>query len=73
MEVYLLDLQKAFDSMNHKLLNQKVKAFGLGGGVKTWMTQSLQGRSFGIIVQDRFRTILRAGLDSEAESTRAVP
>ena len=36
-----LDISKAFDSVNHNLLIEKIKDFGIGGNVLAWITNYL--------------------------------
>lgn len=40
LEVRYLNFQNAFVLVNHSLLDQKVKAFGMGSKVNSWIAQS---------------------------------
>ena len=42
--MFLLDLQKAFDTFNHSILLYKLKAIGLGKSWINWMTAYLTDR-----------------------------
>jgi hypothetical protein len=46
VEVCYLDFQKAFDTVNHRLLLLKVQAYGVSPGILNWLEVFLTGRSF---------------------------
>jgi hypothetical protein len=46
VEVCYLDFQKAFDTVNHRLLLLKVQAYGVSPGILNWLKVFLTGRSF---------------------------
>lgn len=48
IEVCNLDGHKAFDSVNHRLVDQKVGALGVGAKVNKWVAKCLRGRPFGV-------------------------
>ena len=47
-----LDFQKAFDSVNHRLLEVKIPAFGISPNIRRWINDFLRGRSFQVKVQE---------------------
>ncbi|KHN83464.1 putative RNA-directed DNA polymerase from transposon X-element [Toxocara canis] len=48
--VVYIDFAKAFDSVTHPKLLLKLKAYGIGGSVLTWLKNFLCGRSFRVKV-----------------------
>ena len=52
VEVCYLDFQKAFDSVNHRLLSAKLEAFGLPPGLLTWINRCLMDRRFVVRVDN---------------------
>ena len=61
----LIDLQKAFDTINHKLLLQKMPHFGFSKNVTDWFVSYLSNRSF-VVNIDRC-------VSSQAKLTCGVP
>lgn len=53
MGIYL-DLQKAFDTVNHQILIKKLEIYGVRGPVLKWFTSYLSNRR-------QYTVILRAG------------
>ncbi len=51
-DVVYLDMRKAFDTVNHRLLLEKVKAYGIGPVLTNWIADFLQGRSFSVRFED---------------------
>jgi hypothetical protein len=51
VEVWYLDFQKAFDSVNHRLLMRKLTTFNLSKIVLDWISQFLTGRTFYVSVE----------------------
>ncbi|KHN81359.1 putative RNA-directed DNA polymerase from transposon X-element [Toxocara canis] len=49
-DVVYIDFAKAFDSVTHPKLLLKLKAYGIGGSVLTWLKNFLCGRSFRVKV-----------------------
>ena len=45
VDLILLDFQKAFDTVNHTVLSQKLFALGIRGPALIWLTNFLDGRS----------------------------
>ncbi len=43
VDVIYLDFAKAFDSVNHRFLLAKMKAFGIGGVVVLWIEACICG------------------------------
>ena len=50
----LIDLQKAFDTINHEILLQKLKCLGFGSASVTWFKSYLENRYFIVNVDDSF-------------------
>ncbi|XP_063615395.1 uncharacterized protein LOC134788438, partial [Penaeus indicus] len=50
VEVCYMDFSKAFDSVSHKLLAQKLLGFGLAGSLYSWIVDFLSGRTFHVRV-----------------------
>ena len=65
IEVCYLDFSKAFDSVNHRLLQQKLGCFGLTWQLKSWIGAFLRGRTFRVKVSD--------ALSEPVEVTSGVP
>ena len=51
VEVCYLDFQKAFDSVCHRLLLKKLEAYGIEVGVRNWIQEFLDGRTFYVEVE----------------------
>jgi ribonuclease P/MRP protein subunit RPP40 len=51
VEVCYLDFRKAFDSVNHRLLLRKLRAYMLAPGLLDWIEEFLTGRSFIVEVE----------------------
>ena len=45
-----LDFQKAFDTVPHRRLMKKLKAYGISGSVYEWIDEYLSGRSQVVVV-----------------------
>jgi retron-type reverse transcriptase len=61
--VILLDLSKAFDVINHKLLLAKLEQYGLRGKICQWMSSYLIGRTQFVEIQQ---------LDGKTSNTKDV-
>ena len=61
----MIDLSKAFDSIDHGLLLKKLNAYGVNGSELAWFTNYLQDRKFRVVME---------GVRSEwSNVTRGVP
>ncbi|KAL5255606.1 hypothetical protein ACHWQZ_G010992 [Mnemiopsis leidyi] len=52
-DVIYLDYAKAFDKVDHSILLEKIKAYGIEGKVYTWIEQFLCGRTQTVIVDGK--------------------
>ena len=50
----LIDLQKAFDTIDHKILIEKMKCMGFSNGVTKWFDRYLSKRMFNVHVENSF-------------------
>ena len=50
----LIDLQKAFDTIDHKILIEKIKCMGFSNGVTKWFECYLSKRMFSVHVENSF-------------------
>ena len=50
----LIDLQKAFDTIDHKILIQKMKCIGFSDDVTKWFESYLSKRMFSVHVEKGF-------------------
>jgi hypothetical protein len=51
-DVIALDFSKAFDKVNHSLLIQKLKRYGITGAINRWIESFLSNRQQSVIVDD---------------------
>ena len=65
IDVIYMDYQKAFDSVPHRRLIQKIKALGVDGKVLEWIKDFLSGRSQ--------KVIINATQSHRAEVTSGIP
>ena len=65
VDTIYLDIRKAFDSISHKILIQKLEAYGIGGEVLEWVRDFLKGR--------RQRVMLNGKKSEWKEVTSGVP
>ena len=54
VDTIYLDFRKAFDSVPHKRLLHKVKAYGISGKMLTWLTKFLSDRKQRVVVNGEF-------------------
>lgn len=45
LDTIYLDFRKAFDTVPHKRLSNKIKSYGIGGKISTWIADYLRGRT----------------------------
>ena len=50
-DIIYLDFSKAFDSVNHKLLIHKLKAFGVNGKLLSWLHSYLSNRTQHVVLE----------------------
>ena len=50
----LIDLQKAFDTIDHKILIEKMKCMGFSNDVTNWFECYLSKRMFSVHVENSF-------------------
>ena len=50
----LIDLQKAFDTIDHKILIEKIKCMGFSNDVTKWFERYLSKRMFSVNVENSF-------------------
>ena len=60
----LIDLQKTFDTIDHKILIEKMKCMGFSNGVTKWFECYLSNRMFSVHVENSFsvKTIITCGV-----------
>ena len=49
-----IDLEKAFDTVNHKILLKKLEYYGIKGIAKCWLTDYLTNRKQKVSIEDKF-------------------
>ena len=54
--IILIDLQKAFDTIDHQILLQKFPSFGFLNEVIDWFRSYLRSRKFHVNIHDKFST-----------------
>ena len=47
-----LDFSKAFDKVSHALLVHKLRRYGIGGRLNTWIESFLDGRQQAVVVEE---------------------
>ena len=52
--MFLIDLQKAFDTIDHKILIEKMKCMGFSNDITKWFESYLSKRMFSVHVEKRF-------------------
>ncbi len=50
MDLVFPDFSKAFDSVNHRFLIQKPKAYGINGSIMNWIESFLHDRTFNVSI-----------------------
>ena len=54
----LIDLQKAFNTIDHKILIEKMKCMGFSNGVVKWFECYLSKRMFSVHIENSFPDII---------------
>merc|ERR1712236_171133 len=49
MDTVFLNFAKAFDKVDHNILLEKVKKYGIGGKIGRWIMEFLRGRKFRVV------------------------
>ena len=57
MEIMLIDLQKAFDTINHKILLRKLHAIGFYEKTMAWFKSYLSDRVFKVNINSHFSNV----------------
>lgn len=52
VHIGFLDFEKAFDSVNHRLLIQKMRAYGIASNICSWTEEFLKERKFSVRVRE---------------------
>ena len=53
MDTTYLDIRKAFDSISHRRLLQKLEAYGIEGEVLEWVRDFLKGRRQRVMLNEK--------------------
>jgi len=56
VDLIYLDFRKAFDTVPHRRLIKKLEAYGIKGGLLTWIENSLSGRRQCVVVNGKLST-----------------
>ena len=51
MDIAILDFSKAFDTVPHDRLLQKLEAYGIRGNLHKWLTSFLKDRQMNVVVE----------------------
>ena len=65
IDIVYMDFQKAFDSVPHRRLIQKLEASGIGGNILKWVADFLHGRKQTVVINDK--------RSSERKVTSGIP
>jgi len=57
MDVIYLDFRKALDAVPHRRLIKKLEAYGIKGGLLTWIENFLSGRWQRVMVNGKLSTL----------------
>ena len=62
--IILIDLQKAFENIDHKILTEKMKCMGFSNGVTKWFECYMSKRMFSVHVENSFsdKAIITCGI-----------